>query len=45
MPTKQQMLMQGLEAHSLNSAELGKLLKAEIENYRTVFKSAGIKVE
>jgi tripartite-type tricarboxylate transporter receptor subunit TctC len=43
--TKEQMLKQGLEAHSLGAAELGKLLKAEIENYKTVFKSAGIKVE
>lgn len=43
--TKEQMLKQGLEAHSLGSAELGKLLKAEIQNYQTVFKSAGIKVE
>ena len=43
--TKEQMLKQGLEAHSLGSAELGKLLKGEIQNYQTVFKSAGIKVE
>lgn len=43
--TKEQMLKQGLEAASLSSAELGRLLKAEIENYQTVFKSAGIKIE
>ncbi|HJQ64401.1 MAG TPA: tripartite tricarboxylate transporter substrate binding protein [Burkholderiales bacterium] len=43
--TKEQMLKQGLEAHSAGSAELGKLLKSEIVNYQTVFKSAGIKVE
>ena len=43
--TKDQMLKQGLEAASLGSAELGKLLKVEIENYKSVFKSAGIKIE
>ncbi|MGQ0749199.1 MAG: Bug family tripartite tricarboxylate transporter substrate binding protein [Betaproteobacteria bacterium] len=43
--TKEQLMKQGLEANSAGSAELGKLLKAEIENYKTVFKSAGIKVE
>ena len=43
--TKDQMLKQGLEAYSAGSAELGKLLKAEVENYKTVFKSAGIKME
>jgi tripartite-type tricarboxylate transporter receptor subunit TctC len=42
---KEQMSRQGLEAHGASSAELAKLLKAEIENYRTAYKAAGIKVE
>jgi tripartite-type tricarboxylate transporter receptor subunit TctC len=43
--TKEQMGKQGLEARGAGSAELAKLLKAEIQNYKTVFKTAGIKVE
>lgn len=43
--TKEQMARQGLEAYSLGAADLAKLVKAEIENYRTVFKTAGIKLE
>jgi len=42
---KEQMSRQGLEAHAAGAAELGKLVKTEIENYRKVFKSAGIKME
>ena len=43
--TKEQMTRQGLDAYSLGSAELAKLVKSEIETYRTVFKTAGIKME
>lgn len=43
--TKDQMGKQGLEARGAGSAELAKMLKAEIQNYRTVFKTAGIKVQ
>jgi tripartite-type tricarboxylate transporter receptor subunit TctC len=43
--TKEQMTRQGLEAYSLGSAELAKLVKSEIQNYRTVFKTAGIKMQ
>jgi tripartite-type tricarboxylate transporter receptor subunit TctC len=43
--TKEQMIKQGLESHSAGSAELGKLMKAEIENYKSVFKSAGITMQ
>jgi tripartite-type tricarboxylate transporter receptor subunit TctC len=42
---KEQMSRQGLEAHAAGAAELGKLVKTEIDNYRKVFKSAGIKME
>jgi len=42
---KEQMSRQGLEAHFAGSAELGKLVRSEIVNYKTVFKSAGIKME
>ena len=42
---KEQMSRQGLEAHAAGSAELGKLVRTEIDNYRKVFKSAGIKME
>lgn len=42
---KEQMSRQGLDAHGAGSAELAKLLKTEIVNYKTVFKSAGIKME
>ncbi|HUF79907.1 MAG TPA: tripartite tricarboxylate transporter substrate binding protein [Burkholderiales bacterium] len=40
--TKQQMSRQGLEATSLGSAALGELVRTEIENYKKVFKTAGI---
>ena len=36
---------QGLEASALTSAELGSLLKSDIETYRSVFKAANIKME
>lgn len=42
---KAQMSRQGLEAHSASAAELGRLTKTEIENYKAVFKTAGIKME
>ena len=42
---KEQMSRQGLEAHSASAAELGRLTKTEIENYKSVFKTAGIKME
>jgi tripartite-type tricarboxylate transporter receptor subunit TctC len=43
--TKEQMSRQGLEARAAGSAELAKLLNMEIQNYKTVFKSAGIKMQ
>lgn len=42
---KEQMSRQGLEAHSASATELGRLTKTEIENYKSVFKTAGIKME
>lgn len=36
---------QGVEPYSMGSAGLAKLLKAEIENYRSVFKAAGIPMQ
>jgi tripartite-type tricarboxylate transporter receptor subunit TctC len=42
---KEQMTRQGLEPHSATSAQLAKLVRAEIENYKTAFKTAGIKIE
>ena len=42
---KEQMSRQGLEAHSAGAAELGKLVKTEVQTYKTVFKAAGIKLE
>ena len=42
---KEQMSRQGLEANSASAAELAKLVKSDIANYKTVFKSAGIKME
>jgi tripartite-type tricarboxylate transporter receptor subunit TctC len=42
---KEQMTRQGLEPHSATSAELAKLVRTEIENYKTAFKTAGIKME
>ena len=41
----EQLTRQVLEASSASSAELAKLLKSEIETYKTVFKTAGIKME
>lgn len=42
---KEQMSRQGLEAHSASAAQLAKLVKAEVQSYKTVFKTAGIKLE
>jgi tripartite-type tricarboxylate transporter receptor subunit TctC len=42
---KEQMSRQGLDAHAAGAAELGKIVKTEIANYKTVFKTAGIKME
>ena len=42
---KEQMGRQGLDAHSAGAADLGKLVKTEIANYKAVFKTAGIKME
>jgi tripartite-type tricarboxylate transporter receptor subunit TctC len=42
---KEQMSRQGLEAHAAGAATLGKLVKTEIETYKTVFKTAGIKLD
>ena len=42
---KDQMTRQGLEPHSASSAELAKLVRTEIEDYKRAFKTAGIKVE
>jgi tripartite-type tricarboxylate transporter receptor subunit TctC len=42
---KEQMSRQGLEAQAASSAELARLLKAEVENYKNVFNTAGIKME
>ena len=39
------MARQGLEAHSASAAELGRLVATEVENYKSVFKSAGIKMQ
>lgn len=43
--TKEQMGRQGLEAQGAGSAELAKLVKADVENYRKVFKAAGIQMQ
>lgn len=42
---KDLMTKQGVEPYSMGSADLAKLLKADIQNYQTVFKSAGIPVQ
>jgi tripartite-type tricarboxylate transporter receptor subunit TctC len=39
---KELLTRQGVEPYSMGAADLGKLLKADIENYKSVFKSAGI---
>jgi tripartite-type tricarboxylate transporter receptor subunit TctC len=43
--TGEQMTRQGLDAYSLNAAELAKLVRSEIQTYKSVFKAAGIKLE
>ncbi|MBM3356823.1 MAG: tripartite tricarboxylate transporter substrate binding protein [Betaproteobacteria bacterium] len=43
--TKDLLTRQGVEPYSMGSADLAKLVKTEITTYRSVFKSAGIKVE
>ncbi|HXV09918.1 MAG TPA: tripartite tricarboxylate transporter substrate binding protein [Burkholderiales bacterium] len=42
---REQMMRQGLEANSASAADLARLLRAEIENYKKAFKTAGIKVQ
>lgn len=42
---KDLMTKQGVEPYSMGSADLAKLLKADIQNYQSVFKSAGIPVQ
>jgi tripartite-type tricarboxylate transporter receptor subunit TctC len=42
---KELMTKQGVEPYSMGSADLAKLLKADIENYKSVFKAAGIPVQ
>jgi tripartite-type tricarboxylate transporter receptor subunit TctC len=42
---KEVMEKQGLEASAASSAELAKLVKAEIETYKAVFKAASIRME
>lgn len=42
---KEQMSRQGLEARATGAAALGKLVKTEIQNYKSVFKTAGIKMQ
>ncbi len=42
---KEMLMRQGVEPHSAGSAALGQLVKTEIENYKSVFKTAGIKME
>lgn len=42
---KELLTRQGVESYSAGSADLAKLVKAEIENYKSVFKTAGIKME
>ena len=43
--TKELLMRQGVEPYSMGSAGLAKLVKAEIENYKSVFKTAGIKMQ
>ena len=42
---REMMSRQGLDANSGSAAELGRLVAIEIENYKTVFKQAGIKMQ
>jgi tripartite-type tricarboxylate transporter receptor subunit TctC len=43
--TRELMTKQGVEPQSMGSADLAKLVKAEIQTYKSVFKSAGIHVQ
>jgi tripartite-type tricarboxylate transporter receptor subunit TctC len=43
--TKDQMGKQGLEAQAAGSAELAKLVKTDIRNYKSVFQAAGLKMQ
>ncbi|MBI2297098.1 MAG: tripartite tricarboxylate transporter substrate binding protein [Betaproteobacteria bacterium] len=43
--TKELLMRQGVEPYSMGSGDLAKLVKAEIENYKSVFKTAGIKMQ
>lgn len=43
--TKELLTRQGVEPYSMGSAGLAKLVKAEIENYKSVFKTAGVKMQ
>lgn len=43
--TKELLMRQGVEPYSMGSAALAKLVKAEIENYKAVFKTAGVKMQ
>jgi tripartite-type tricarboxylate transporter receptor subunit TctC len=42
---KDLMTRQGVEPYSMGATDLSKLLKADIQNYQSVFKSAGIPVQ
>ena len=42
---KELLLKQGLEPNAASGADLARLVKAEIETYKTVFKAANIKME
>jgi len=42
---KEQFDRQGLEPRGLGPAELGKLVKSEVEKFRNVVKTAGIKLD
>jgi len=42
---KELLTRQGVEPYSMGSAALAKLVKVEIENYKSVFKTAGIKMQ
>lgn len=43
--TRELMTKQGVEPQSMSAADLAKLVKAEIQTYTSVFKTAGIKVQ
>jgi tripartite-type tricarboxylate transporter receptor subunit TctC len=42
---KELMTKQGVEPYSMGSSDLAKLVKGDIENYKSVFKAAGIPVQ